>query len=124
MKTAEDFGAAPERRPRPRRCYHSRAAAEGFVQGEQVFERQARRLTFTPRFTIPAGTKVSTTPAAPVCWRSYVTKKELAFEAFERVRGGCYEFRHAGWLLLVPCRLVTHRNPEDVRRSCQSGTTG
>lgn len=108
-----------------KRHSYQRAAANAFARGElsptaPPFERALPGQN-RPRFLVPARTRCAVSTLSPLDWRPYITRKPIGFERFERYErsdgGPFYEFRHAGYLLLVHRSLVLHRDDLPVSQS-------
>lgn len=74
---------------------------------------------FTPRFRIPAGTELSVCAVSDsrMQWQRHVTKRELAFERYEKHDSGAYVFRELGYFILVRASKVTHRSRDGAART-------
>lgn len=114
MKTAEDYGATPERAPRSGRCFYQRAVENGLTPKGQQFPVQSRAARTIEQYVIPAQTAVAVRRLFGPRWQRHLTKEELHFDRYERRDSAAgrnfFEFRHEGWLILVDRRFVEKRN--------------
>lgn len=97
-----------------KKLYHQRAVEAGLASGEVTFPVLLPAVKI-PRFLVRAGTRCAIRKVTEDerKYRPYRTVRDVGVERFETYRrdetGGYYEFRHAGWFLLVHRRNVIHR---------------
>jgi len=62
----------------------------------------------TPRFFVPAGTRVAVRRADRTDWQAHVTRRDLGFGRFSRYDNRYYFFREGGFELMVHRGRVDH----------------